>query len=436
MDLEILLGRLQLEKGMRAGGLRLLGFLLVFLSLINAYMVVAPNKELFNLQSFFENSLDLAQFETAGGLQEVRQELVRLSRDVKPLMLLSSSNLVDSVVGDMELIAEAQEFPQSQQLQLSPGTRVRVDGPEWTLSVWVGGKGNIIKQVFGKTTCWSWEVDDVVRLRFGAHDAERGETVIEGGIYSSSNGGGGEGVGSNADSAGLEHLAIVVTQAGEARFFKNGIFNTSVPLPRDITSCDGQLVVADSLVKIAALKFHARSLKDREVEDMFKGGRPLVEMATGKSPPLVQSSVPVPMSAMAPDPQLDLVLQQNILQLDDYRRSDLTKFWSGQPLPVLQGTGPDGTLQVQVKEDPMFSLQYYSLVEDPMEIASTVKVNISTLPELPSDQKFTITFWSRMTHDGSVFSWRLTPNIVFFSTYIFNFHHLPQTFPLTTPSHS
>ena len=123
-------GRLQLEKGMRAGGMRLLGFLLVFLSLINAYMVVAPNKELFNLKSFFENSLDLAQFESARGLQDVRQELMRLSRDVKPLMLLSSSNLVDSVAGDMELIAEAQEFPQSQQLQLSPSTRVRVDGPE------------------------------------------------------------------------------------------------------------------------------------------------------------------------------------------------------------------------------------------------------------------------------------------------------------------
>ena len=55
-------------------------------------------------------------------------------------------------------------------------------------------------QMFGKTTCWSWEVDDVVRLRFGAHDAERGETVIEGGIYSRSSSG--EGVGSKAGGAG------------------------------------------------------------------------------------------------------------------------------------------------------------------------------------------------------------------------------------------
>jgi hypothetical protein len=42
------------------------------------------------------------------------------------------------------------------------------------------------------------------------------------------------------------------------------------------------------LVTIASLKFHARALTSREVEDMFKNGQLLVEVATGKGPNVVQ----------------------------------------------------------------------------------------------------------------------------------------------------
>ena len=81
--------------------------------------------------------MDLAQFETAGGLQEVRQEFVRLSFDVKPLMLLSSSNLVASVVGDMELIAEAQLGAR----RTVPLARVDVDRLPWRASTSTGSLG-------------------------------------------------------------------------------------------------------------------------------------------------------------------------------------------------------------------------------------------------------------------------------------------------------
>jgi len=175
----------------------------------------------------------------------------------------------------------------------------------------------------------------------------------------------------------------------------------SVEMPRDVTDCDGQLVVADSAVTIAALKFHARALKDREVQDMFLVGRPLVEMATGKSPVVVESILSATKTATSQDPELDLVLQQNALQLDAFKTSDNPVFWAGQQAPVLQGT-----VQAQEKVDHlMFNLNCFSLIDEPVRVESSVPVNQATLPELLADESFTYVFWSRMSGDGTPFGW-------------------------------
>jgi len=363
----------------------MIGFLVVFLTILNAYMLSTPNEDLFSLQSFFESSLDLPQLSSAADLQQVQQQLVRISGRAKPLMLLSSTSLVDSDAGDLELISEARNFPSEQNLELPPDIRCRVDGPEWTMSAWVKGKGNLLKQVLGKFTCWAWEADDVMRLRFGGHDSERGSTVLEGGTVGDQ----------------LQHYSIVVSQERSVKFFRNGTLESTVQMTRDVTDCNGQLVVADSLVTIAALKLHARALKDREVQDMYLAGRPLVEMATGKSPVVVQSSVSTT-ETTTENPELDLVLQQNSLQLDAYEASVNPAVWSGQEAPLLQGT-----VQVQEKADPMFNLSYFSLIDEPVRVEASVPVDLATLPELPSDESFTYTFWSRMSSDGAPFAWFL-----------------------------
>jgi len=136
------------------------------------------------------------------------------------------------------------------------------------------------------------------------------------------------------------------------------------------------------LVTIASLKFHARALTDRQVEDMFKNGKLLVEVATGKSPALMEATV-LSSSAAAEDiAGLDLVLQQNILQLADFRKADLRHSWAGQPMPVLQGP-----VQAVQGTDEMFDLPFTSIVDDPVQIENFVSVDVNTLPEWRADER-------------------------------------------------
>jgi hypothetical protein len=139
------------------------------------------------------------------------------------------------------------------------------------------------------------------------------------------------------------------------------------------------------LVTIASLKFHARVLTDRELEDIFKNGKMLVEVATGKSPTVVETTV-LPSSTAAEANQiadLDFVLQQNDLQLEDFRKLDQRHIWAGQPLSVLQGP-----VQGVQKVDEMFNnIPYTSIVDNPVQIETFVPVNVSTLPELRADER-------------------------------------------------
>jgi hypothetical protein len=53
-------GRLELESAMRIGGARLLSFLLLYLALLNAYMAVSPNEDLFSVNFFLEQVCSMA----------------------------------------------------------------------------------------------------------------------------------------------------------------------------------------------------------------------------------------------------------------------------------------------------------------------------------------------------------------------------------------
>jgi hypothetical protein len=74
-------------------------------------------------------------------------------------------NLLDAVPGDLELVSEARGFSAPERLELPAGTRVRVDGPSWTLSAWVKmDRGNILKQVrTRKLLCFKVIVDPLRR---------------------------------------------------------------------------------------------------------------------------------------------------------------------------------------------------------------------------------------------------------------------------------
>lgn len=137
------------------------------------------------------------------------------------------------------------------------------------------------------------------------------------------------------------------------------------------------------LVTIASLKFHARALSPREVEDMFKNGQLLVEVATGKGPTAVQSTVLSYSEAKEASniKGLELVLQQNVLQESEFRKSDLSRMWAGQPLPVLQGP-----IQAVQRMDSQ-NRAYTSIVEDPVQVETVAAVDVNTLPELRANER-------------------------------------------------
>ena len=118
---------------------------------------------------------------------------------------------------------------------------------------------------------------------------------------------------------------------------------------------------------------------------MFKNGKLLVEVATGKSPLTVEATVlssPAATEDKEIEAGLDLVLQQNILQLQDLRKADLRHSWAGQPMPVLQGP-----VQAVQKMDAMFGLPFTSIVDDPVWIENFAPVDVSTLPQWRADER-------------------------------------------------
>lgn len=87
---------------------------------------------------------------------------------------------------------------------------------------------------------------------------------------------------------GLLTHEVLVSKGGVFTFFRNGVKVASVPTPRSVTECDGDVVLLGSpLIALASVSFYARALQDNEVSEMYVGGQPLSELATGSLLPQV-----------------------------------------------------------------------------------------------------------------------------------------------------
>ena len=62
----------------------------------------------------------------------------------------------------------------------------------------------------------------------------------------------------------------------------------SIPTPRAVTDCDGDVVLLGSTsIALSSVNFYARAFHPNEVAEMYVGGQPLSELATGSVLPLL-----------------------------------------------------------------------------------------------------------------------------------------------------
>ena len=85
-----------------------------------------------------------------------------------------------------------------------------------------------------------------------------------------------------SDASGLTHEALIVSNL-TASFFRNGELLGQIPLPRPITDCKspGIIQLGDAGLTLSSVKFYPRALQPGEIREIFFGGQPLSEVATG-----------------------------------------------------------------------------------------------------------------------------------------------------------
>ena len=118
-------------------------------------------------------------------------------------------------------------------------------------------------------TCWGWF--QAPEFRFGAHDFHSLDPKeVEASV----------GAGKKLE-VGLTH-EVLVLKGGVFTFYRNGEEEASVPTPRAITDCDGDIVLLGSpSLALASVSFYGRALQSSEIAEMYVGGQPLSELATG-----------------------------------------------------------------------------------------------------------------------------------------------------------
>lgn len=81
---------------------------------------------------------------------------------------------------------------------------------------------------------------------------------------------------------------VLVSKGGVFTFYRNGVQMASVPSPRAVTDCDGDVVLlGSSSLALSSVSFYARAFQANEVAEMYVGGQPLSELATGSVLPLL-----------------------------------------------------------------------------------------------------------------------------------------------------
>jgi hypothetical protein len=118
-------------------------------------------------------------------------------------------------------------------------------------------------------TCWGWF--HAPAFRFGAHDfhsldPKEVEASVNAGLTL---------------EMGLTH-EVMVFKGGVFTFYRDGKEVASVPTPRAITDCDGDIALLGSpFLALASVSFYGRALQANEIAEMYVGGQPLSELATG-----------------------------------------------------------------------------------------------------------------------------------------------------------
>jgi len=155
-------------------------------------------------------------------------------------------------------------------------------------------------------TCWGWF--QAPEFRFGAHDFHSlNPTEKEASV--------------SAElplKLGLTH-EVLVSKGGIFTFYRNGEKVVSISTPRAVTDCDDDIVLLGSTsIALSSVSFYARALQPNEVAEMYVGGQPLSELATGSvlSQPIVDSTAQVmakvDSSADSIDQSLDKAQDQTI----------------------------------------------------------------------------------------------------------------------------
>mmetsp|Transcript_58464 Transcript_58464/g.137275 ORF Transcript_58464/g.137275 Transcript_58464/m.137275 type:complete len:1840 (+) Transcript_58464:176-5695(+) len=287
--------RLDLEDAVGKGVVRLAVYSLMFVFIVFALEVGVPDSAKLDAKKLITDELALTTLYSVGTLQGLRDFLPALSDNFKRFS--SSSNIRFSREDGFIVAQKRVELVRSKTMfSFDP----EVTGGSFTLASWVerlsGGRSTGRLSILRKPmrshralNCWGWFLTlpaGFPELRFGAHDfhslndtvADVEEVIALG---DADNGAGvPEGV--------LSHEVLVVDGL-VAKFYRDGKLLGSRTLPRPLTDCinPDPVELGDVRIALSAVKFYARALSDSEVEEMFQGGAPLVEVATGSKLGLV-----------------------------------------------------------------------------------------------------------------------------------------------------
>jgi len=287
---ERLIERLLLEKNVKTRIARMIFFLCVFFfNLLLTTVDVCPEYKL-QLRNNIHTTLNLDDFDAITTPGELRDFIPTVGLNIKTYALSRNERYLDPF--SMRLLNQRTTFA----APISLFTPFSIEGAEFALTVWVDvlpgvDPSSVIRililrkpiQTDTSLTCWGWF--HAPEFRFGAHDFHSlNPTENEASI--------------SAElplNLGLTH-DVLVSKGGIFTFYRNGEKVVSIATPRVVTDCIGNVVLLGSTsIVLSSVSFYSRAFQPNEVAEMYVGGQPLSELATGSmlSQPIVDSTAQV-----------------------------------------------------------------------------------------------------------------------------------------------
>lgn len=287
LDRQALMQRLELESMVLKGSLKLFLYSATLIVLgLALFSLEVPSSMKLAMVGLIRSELQLERLASVNTLDTFRDILPILSHQAKKFSITSSARF-DEPDG-VELVRERIEFQKPRAL-FSRAAEPSVT-KAFTMAAWVermpGSRVSVslLRRPMASNrllNCWAWRYPS--ELRYGAHDffaapdeladGTMQQTIVKtNSSYSTSR------VGE------LVHTVITV-EGGVLNFFRNALLIDRIPLPRPVTDCinPDTTELGDERIAMSAVKFYPRALKDHEVKEMFEGGAPLLEVATGST---------------------------------------------------------------------------------------------------------------------------------------------------------